>query len=176
MAFYVVRKKKISGLYYPESVTVGKQVGTAQIATVLSDRSTVTKADAYAVLSDLGAVMALYMSQGRSVHLDGIGSFRYTINAAKNGVESEEEVSASQIRNIRVRFTPEVTRNSDMSVATRSMQPNAVDWMLWGGQPSAATSTEEDESGSGDSPSTNEPGSETSGGTDNSGGDDSNPL
>lgn len=131
MAFYKVRLQKKNQLYYPQAITVGKQITTAQVAEMLSDRSTVTKADAFAVLSELGSVMSTFMAQGRSVHLDGIGSFRYTINSQKQGVEKEEEVSVAQIKGIRVRFVPEMTRNADKSVATRSMQPTAVDWFLW---------------------------------------------
>lgn len=151
MAFYKPRLKKRSGLYYPEAVTVGKQVSTKQLAQALSDRSTVTLSDARAVLSELGTVMSTFMAQGRSVHLDGLGSFRYTINATKLGVEKEEDVSANQIKSIRVRFVPEMTRNADKSVATRTMQPTAVDWFLWGKEDEKKTSdstTGEDEGGS----------------------------
>lgn len=163
MAFYVARKKKVSGLYYPESIVVGKQITTAQVAEMLSDRSTVTKADAYAVLSELGAVMSIFMSQGRSVHLDGIGSFRYTINAHKQGVETEEEVGVAQIKGIRVRFTPEMTRNSDMSVATRSMQPTAVDWFLWGKEEDKNTSDTPADEGGEDEPDNGNNGGATGG-------------
>ena len=147
MAFYKVRFQKKSQLYYPQSITVGKQITTAQVAEMLADRSTVTKADAFAVLSELGSVMSTFMAQGRSVHLDGIGSFRYSINAQKQGVEKEEEVSVAQIKSIRVRFVPEMTRNADKTVATRSMQPTAVDWFLWGKEVDKA-SAEGDEGGS----------------------------
>ena len=131
MAFYKIRKKKVNGLFYPEAVVMGKQVSTMEIATMLSDRSTVTRADTLAVLSDLGSVLSTFMAQGRSVKLDGIGSFRYTICAKKQGVESEEKVSTNQIKNVRVRFIPETTRNSDNSVATRSMQTFSIDWIKW---------------------------------------------
>ena len=131
MAFFKIRKKKVNGLYYPEAVVMGKQVSTMEVAAMLSDRSTVTRADTLAVLSDLGTVLSNYMAQGRSVKLDGIGSFRYTICAKKQGVESEEKVSTNQIKNVRVRFTPETTRNSDNSVATRSMQAFSIDWIKW---------------------------------------------
>ena len=131
MAFYKIRKKKVNGLFYPEAVVMGKQVSTMEIATMLSDRSTVTRADTLAVLSDLGSVLSTFMAQGRSVKLDGIGSFRYTICAKKQGVESEEKVSTNQIKNVRVRFIPETTRNSDNSVATRSMQTFNIDWVKW---------------------------------------------
>ena len=150
MAFYKPRLKKRSGLYYPEAVTVGKQVSTKQLAQALSDRSTVTLSDARAVLSELGAVMSTYMAQGRSVQLEGLGSFRYTINAQKQGVETLEEVSPLQIKSIRVRFVPETTRNADGTVATRSCQPGAVDWFLWAAEEKKADdgSAGEDEGGS----------------------------
>ena len=144
MAFYKIRQHKKTQLYYPQAITVGKQVTMAQVATMLADRSTVTKADAYAVLSELGTVMSTFMAQGRSVHLDGIGSFRYTINSTKQGVEKKEEVSSDQIVGIRVRFVPEITRNSDKSVATRSMQPNAVEWTEWGKETKKKEATDSD--------------------------------
>lgn len=134
MAFYKARLQKKSGLYYPQAITVGKQISTKQLGMALSDRSTVTLSDTLAVLSELGVVMSTFMAQGRSVHLDGLGSFRYTINAQKQGVATAEEVSADQIKSIRVRFVPEVTRNADKTVATRSMQPSAVEWTPWGGK------------------------------------------
>lgn len=136
MAFYKVRLQKKSGLYYPQAITVGKQITTKQLGKALSDRSTVTLADTLAVLSELGNVMSTFMAEGRSVKLDGLGSFRYNINAQKQGVEKEEEVSAEQIKSIRVRFVPEMTRNADKSVATRTMQPTAVDWFEWAGKES----------------------------------------
>lgn len=149
MAFYKVRLQKKSGLYYPQAITVGKQISTAQVAAMLADRSTVTKADALAVLSELGGVMSTFMAQGRSVHLDGLGSFRYSANTQKQGVEKAEDVSPSQIKSIRVRFVPEMTRNADKSVATRTMQPTSVDWFLWAEEEkkSADDSTTEEEEG-----------------------------
>lgn len=154
MAFYKVRLQKKSGLYYPQAITVGKQVSTKQLGKALSDRSTVTLADTLAVLSELGTVMSTFMAQGRSVQLDGSGSFRYTINSTKQGVEKEEDVSTNQIKSIRVRFVPEMTRNADKTVATRTMQPTAVDWFLWGKEDEkngGSDSAGEDDSDTGDS-------------------------
>ncbi|MBQ8867136.1 MAG: HU family DNA-binding protein [Bacteroidaceae bacterium] len=151
MAFYKARLQKKSGLYYPQAVVVGKQVSTKQLGKALSDRSTVTLSDTLAVLSELGAVMSTFMAQGRSVSLEGLGSFRYTINSQKQGVETEEEVSPSQIKSIRVRFVPEMTRNADKSVATRSMQPEAVDWFLWAvDEKKASDGSADDEGGTDD--------------------------
>ena len=93
MAFYKRVLKKINNKWYPQLVLVGKPVTTEQIAKRLAAESTVSPADVRAVLTALGGVMGDYMAQGRSVKLDGIGSFYFT-TAAKNGVESREKVSA----------------------------------------------------------------------------------
>ena len=51
--------------------------------------------------------MGDFMAQGRSVKLDGVGSFYFTAVTNKNGVATEKEVSANQISGVRVRFIPE---------------------------------------------------------------------
>ncbi|MBR2359123.1 MAG: HU family DNA-binding protein [Bacteroidaceae bacterium] len=163
MAFYKVRLQKKSGLYYPQAITVGKQVSTKQLGKALSDRSTVTLADTLAVLSELGTVMSTFMAQGRSVQLDGLGSFRYTINSTKQGVEKEEDVSTNQIKSIRVRFVPEMTRNADKTVATRTMQPTSVDWFLWGKEEDKKTSDTPADEGGEDEPDNGNNGGATGG-------------
>ena len=104
MAFWKRIKMRINGLWYPKSVLVGTPVTTKQVAERLARESTVSLADVYAVLLSLGSVLGDYMSQGRSVKLDGIGSFYFTATANKNGVAKEEDVSAKQINGVRVRF------------------------------------------------------------------------
>ena len=123
---------KKSGKWHPQSVVVGKSISTKDLAKALSDRSTVTLSDCRAVLSEIGSIMGEFMAQGKSVKLEGLGNFRYVINSAKQGVETEEKVSAAQISAIRVRFVPENFRNSDGTVATRSCIPNAVEWLKLG--------------------------------------------
>ena len=129
MAFYRARFQKKSGKWHPQSVVVGKSISTKELAKALSDRSTVTISDCRAVLSEIGSIMGEFMAQGKSVKLEGLGNFRYVINSSKQGVETEEKVSAAQISAIRVRFVPENFRNSDGTVATRSCIPNAVEWL-----------------------------------------------
>ena len=51
--------------------------------------------------------MGDYMAQGRSVKLDGVGSFYFTASTNKNGVATEKEVTAKLINGVRVRFIPE---------------------------------------------------------------------
>ena len=94
------------------AVTVGKPVTTKEVADRLAQISTVSRADVYAVLMDLAGVLADYMAQGRSVKIDSLGTFYYTITASGNGVDSADKVNASQITGVRVRFIPEATKNS----------------------------------------------------------------
>ena len=133
MAFYKKRQQKTNGLWYPQSITVGKPASTDEVADRLSKISTVSRADTYAVLKDLGSVMGDIMASGRSVKLEGLGSFYYTANTAKQGVATPEEVSAKQITGARVRFIPETTRNSNNQVVTRSMVSTNLFWEEWGG-------------------------------------------
>ena len=149
MAFYKPVYKKISKKYYPQAVVRGKQISTKELAAALSDRSTVTTADVYAVLIDLGKVMSTYMAQGRSVKLEGLGSFRYAITAKKQGVDTAEEVTAEAIVGTLVRFTPESTRNTDHTTATRTMVSGTIEWTKYVGKEKNTNSSSGNSSDSG---------------------------
>ena len=101
MAFYKKVKMKVNGKWYPKSVLVDSAVTTEQVAKRMAAESTVSPADVRAVLTALGGVMGDYMAQGRSVKLDGIGSFYFTAQAKKNGVATEKEVTAALINDVR---------------------------------------------------------------------------
>ena len=133
MAFYKKVLKKINNKWYPQSVLAGKPVTTEQVAKRIAAESTVSPADVAAVLTALSGVMGDYMAQGRSVKLDGIGSFYFTATSSKNGVEKPEKVSAAQITGVRVRFTPEThfRRASGSRIATRALSDVEVDWEEW---------------------------------------------
>ncbi|MCI1647562.1 MAG: DNA-binding protein [Bacteroides sp.] len=169
MAFFKRIQKKINNLWYPQSVTVGKPVTTDQIADQLAILSTVTRGDTYAVMKNLGTVLGNYMAQGRSVKVDGVGTFYYTASSSKKGVEKVEDVSASQIAKVRVRFIPEIRRNSSSQVTTRSMVDSNIFWEEWGG---SSTSGEN----SGNEGGNTGGGTGTGDGGDNEGTIDENPL
>lgn len=133
MAFFKKTKQKINGKWYPISVTVGKPVTTDEVAKRLAIESTVSPADTFAVLKALGGVLADFMASGRTVKLDGIGTFYYTANAAGNGVDSPDKVTASQITDVRVRFIPEKHLSSSHQVTTRSLVSDNIFWEEWGG-------------------------------------------
>jgi DNA-binding protein, histone-like, putative len=132
MPFFKKVKKKINGLWYAQSVTVGKPVTTDQVADRLAQISTLGRGDTYAVLKNLGDVLSEYMRRGRTVKLDGIGTFYYTAATNGNGVATEEEVTAELINGVRVRFIPETTRTANNKVATRAMVGNNLFWQEWG--------------------------------------------
>lgn len=134
MAFFKKVKQKINGLWYAKSVTVGKPVTTNQVADRLAKISTVSRADTFAVLKELGGVMGDYMAEGRTVKLEGVGTFYYTADASKQGVDSEDKVKATSINGVRVRFLPETTRTASNQIATRSMVSNEIFWEEWRGK------------------------------------------
>ena len=117
------------------AVTVGKPVTTKEVADRLAQISTVSRADVYAVLMDLAGILADYMAQGRSVKIDSLGTFYYTITASGNGVDSADKVNASQITGVRVRFIPEATKNSGSKTMNRSLISNNIFWMELNGAP-----------------------------------------
>lgn len=128
MAFYKKFQSKLNDLWYPKAITTGVPITTDKVADKLSLLSTVTRGDTYAVLKNLGGVMADYMALGRTVKIEGVGTFYYTAATNKKGVDTPDKVSSGQINGIRVRFIPEVKRNSGKQITTRSMVDTDVDW------------------------------------------------
>ena len=140
MAFYKKMKMKVNGKWYPKSVLVGSAITTEQVAKRVAAESTVSPADVRAVLTALGGVMGDYMAQGRSVKLDGIGSFYFTAIAAKGGAPTEKEVSANLITGVRVRFIPETRFNKSAAGsgsgkrAVRGLSDVTIEWEEWKGE------------------------------------------
>ncbi|MDD7596185.1 MAG: HU family DNA-binding protein [Prevotella sp.] len=141
MAFYKKVKMKVNGKWYPKSVLVGSAVTTEQVARRVAAESTVSPADVRAVLTALGGVMGDYMAQGRSVKLDGIGSFYFTAQAERNGVATEEEVTAALINGVRVRFIPETRYRGGGTRAAgggrravRGLSDMDIEWEEWKGK------------------------------------------
>ena len=129
MSFYKKVFNEKNGVWYPQAVVMGQPVPVKQVAKRLSQMCTVTYADVMAVLGELPGVMADYMSQGKSVRLDGLGTFRYTLHT--KGVTEEADFDfQKQLRAVRVQFVPQregaVTKGS---TATRSLVPTGIEWL-----------------------------------------------
>ena len=71
---------KKQGVHYPRAIVQGKPVETETIAKDLAKISTVSNSDVQAVLGDISGVMHTRMSQGKSVHIKGLGYFRYVLD------------------------------------------------------------------------------------------------
>ena len=141
MASYKKVQMKVDGKWYPKSVLVGSTITTEQVAKRVAAESTVSPADVRAVLTALGGVMGDYMAQGRSVKLDGIGSFYFTAATNNNGVATEKEVTAALINGVRVRFIPETHFRGGGTRATgggrravRGLSDVDIEWEEWKGE------------------------------------------
>lgn len=108
--------------WFPRACVVGKAINTQRLAKEISKFCTASPADVHAVIRALPDVMQFFMANGHSVHLDGLGSFRYKLSCAGNGVDTPEEVSVEQIKSVRVQFTPECQR-----VTGGKMQRSLID-------------------------------------------------
>lgn len=110
-------------LFHPRVVLTGS-VSTNQIAREIAELSSLSTGDVKNVLDNLVSVMTRHLQSSESVLLDGLGSFRYTLTSSGRGVETADEVSATQAT-LMVRFQPASTRNLDGSQATRSLVTGA---------------------------------------------------
>lgn len=128
MAYYKKSQKKVNGKWYPQGVTIGKPVQVKEVANRLADLSALSPGDCYSMLGNLGKVLGEYMNAGRTVKLDGVGTFYYTPNTQGQGVDTPEEVSAKQIIGTRVRFIPEVARSVSGQVSIRSLVSENTFW------------------------------------------------
>ena len=141
MAYYKKFQSKLNQKWYPRSITVGT-VSTNQIAERLAAESTVSPADVAAVLKGLAPVMRSFMSQGLTVKLESVGTFYYTADASEQGVDTEKDVTANQIKGVRVRFIPEGTRKAGSKTVTRALTDTEITWQEWkGDEPKAEEET-----------------------------------
>lgn len=129
MAFYKKQFNQKFGVYHPVAVTVGNPVETKEVAERLAQISTVSKSDVAAVLGDLAGVLADFMKQGKSVRLDGLGTFRLTLDTT--GVTEETDFDFNkQVKAVRVQFTPQREGNTKRGEAiTRGLVSTGIEWL-----------------------------------------------
>lgn len=128
MAFYKKVKQKGDNKWHPRAITMGRPYDTDDVARRLSDISTVSPGDTYAVLVNLGKVLGDLMNSGRSVKLKGIGTFYYTCRSEGTGVDTPGEVSATQITASQIRFIPEYSRGQAGQITERTLIDSYLFW------------------------------------------------
>lgn len=147
MAYYKEQYNEKNGVWYPQAVVVGKPIETKKIADRLARISTVSYADVLAVLAELPGVLADYMAQGKSVRLEGLGTFRYTLDTT--GVENRDEMDfQKQLKAVRVQFVP--AREGFVpkgGTQTRALVPTDIEWLKYNGEATASDDGTDDNDG-----------------------------
>ena len=128
MPFYKKSYNKQQEVYYPRAVVQGKPVETETIAKDLAKISTVSNSDVQAVLGDIAGVMHTRMAQGKSVHIKGLGYFRYVLDTV--GVDSLEAFDfEKQVKAVRVEFIPERTRLANGTYTRALVDSDQLEWI-----------------------------------------------
>lgn len=128
MPFYKKAFQKTKGVYYPQAIVQGEPVETETIAKDLAKISTVSNSDVQAVLGDIAGVMHSRMAQGKSVHIKGLGYFRYTLDT--KGVKNPEDFDfQKQVRAVRVQFVPEKSKLSNGAYTRALVDSDQLEWI-----------------------------------------------
>lgn len=128
MPFWKKMFNKKQKVYYPRAIVQGKPVETETIAKDLAKISTVSNSDVQAVLGDIGGVMHTRMSQGKSVHIKGLGYFRYVLDTT--GVKSLNDFDfEKQVKAVRVEFIPERSKLSNGTYTRALVDSDDLEWI-----------------------------------------------
>ncbi|MCD8137325.1 MAG: DNA-binding protein [Parabacteroides gordonii] len=112
----------------PRAIVQGKPVETETIAKDLAKISTVSNSDVQAVLGDISGVMHTRMAQGKSVHIKGLGYFRYALTTV--GVKDLEDFDfAKQVKAVRVEFIPERTKMAGGNYTRALVDSDELEWI-----------------------------------------------
>ena len=121
---YSVRQSTIANkegkkLFHPQVKTTGT-VTLDTMAEEVAELSSLSPGDVKNGVDNLISVMTRHMQSGESVMLGDLGSFYFVMKSIGKGFETAEEVNANSCR-LKVMFRPATTRNSDRTVATRTL-------------------------------------------------------
>lgn len=133
-----------TAVHFPQAIVQGKPVETEAIARDLAKISTVSNSDVQAVLGDISGVMHTRMAQGKSVHIKGLGYFRYTLDT--KGVKDLKDFG-KQVQAVRVQFIPERTKMSNGTYTRALVDSDALEWI----ELSPDTKDQDPSTGGGDS-------------------------
>lgn len=128
MPFWKKAYQKKQKVYYPHAVVQGKPVETETIAKDLAKISTVSNSDVQAVLGDIAGVMHTRMAQGKSVHIKGLGYFRYVLDTV--GVKDVKDFDfQKQVKAVRIEFIPERSKLSNGAYTRALVDSDELEWI-----------------------------------------------
>ena len=119
----MIANKEGKKLYHPQVKTTGL-VSLDTLAEEVAELSSLSPGDVKNTVDNLVSVMTRHMQSSESVMIDNLGSFHLAMKSVGKGFETAEEVNANSCR-LRVVFRPATTRNSDRTVATRTLVTGA---------------------------------------------------
>ena len=155
MPYWKKAFSKRTSVYFPQAIVQGDPVETKDLAEELAFVSTVSKSDVNAVLGDIARVMNTFMANGKSVHIDGLGYFRYVLDT--KGVENLEDFDfEKQVKAVRVQFTPEREKNSSGAYTRALVDTKKLEWI----ELNPNTEDKDPAQGGGGTPGTGEEGGE----------------
>jgi predicted histone-like DNA-binding protein len=103
-------------LWYPILKSIGL-VKEKQVAKLLADETTLNPKEAEMTLYQLLKVVVTLLLGGHTVQLGELGSFRLTTSGSE-GSETEAEVNANKIKNVRIHFTASEALREQINKAT----------------------------------------------------------
>lgn len=89
---------------YYASPEYGEEIDIHELAELISKTCTLTPMDIVAVMYSLCEIMPMLLKDSIKVRLDNFGIFKISFSA--EGKTNKDEVSAADIKNIRIIFTP----------------------------------------------------------------------
>lgn len=97
------------GRFYPAPAYIS-EVGIDQLASEISESTTLTPTEVIGVIRSLLATVPKYMMLGYKVRLEKFGIFKIGLKTAAvcKGYEKAADVSANDIDSVKVLFTPDV--------------------------------------------------------------------
>lgn len=101
--------------FYAQVVSTGK-TDLERLTYLVANQSTVREGDCYAVILSLIHNIVDELSQGRIVKLDRLGTFN--ISVSSNARDTAEEVSATTIKDVRIRFRPDKRIKNALNINT----------------------------------------------------------
>ncbi len=128
-----IETKEGKRLWFPVLVKDGGTITLPMIAKRIASKSSLTPGDVYNVVYSLIDELNDKLLNGHSVCLNEFGTFTVIAKAGGNGVETPQAVNASQIKSLRVQFTPSYKRTPFQGV-TRAMF-DGVEFQRWKGDP-----------------------------------------
>ena len=98
-------KEKQEKTKYHARVVIDRTLGNQEIATEISKRCTINKAEAMAVMDEMQEIFRQMLAEGHAIKLEGIGTFR--ISAKSPAITSKNEIRAESIKFGGVVYRPE---------------------------------------------------------------------